>query len=394
MNNGKIVNNYGSLPAVFTSGNGAVLTDKDGKNYIDFVSGIGVNCLGHAHPALVKAVQEQAAKQMHISNYYNSDTELAFAEELLGAAGMTGVFFGNSGAEANEAAIKLARKYGYLASAGKNGAAPNSCMRNVIVTLEKSFHGRTISTLRATGQDKFHAPFFAPYPDGFRHIAANDYNSLKTLGNDVAAVLIECVQGEGGVNLIDSSWAQAAEKAAHDCGALFMVDEVQTGMGRTGTLLASEQLGISPDVLTLAKGIAGGIPMGACLFRNRAADVFSAGDHQSTFGGNPLACAAGRVVLKELLSSGFLDAVKEKGEKIRSAVRSWQLCCVNDVRGRGLMIGIDIEQSAADMQKKCLAAGLCVSTAGAHTIRFLPPLVISDENIDDGLRIFKKCLES
>ncbi|NLM01393.1 MAG: acetylornithine/succinylornithine family transaminase [Treponema sp.] len=384
-NKGNIANNYGSLDAVFVSGKGATLKDIKGKQYVDFVSGIGVNCLGHNHPKLVKALKKQVKKQIHISNYYNSDMGLAFAKELLIATDMKGVFFGNSGAEANEAAIKLARKFGSM-------NATNGKERKTIVTLQKSFHGRTVTTLRATGQDKFHAESFAPYPEGFKHIVANDYDSLKVLDDSVCAVLIECVQGEGGVNLIDAKWAQALQKATHDCGALFMVDEVQTGIGRTGTFLASEWLGLKPDVISLAKGIAAGIPMGACLFGGKATDVFVAGDHQSTFGGNPIACCAGRVVLSEVNTPQFLARVSDAGEKIINTIKEWDLSCIKEIRGKGLMIGIDIEQSAPDVQKWCLAHGLCVSTAGANTIRFLPPLIITNNEIEVGLRIFYSAL--
>ena len=400
---GVIANNFGSLPVVFEKGQGCVLTDVDGKSYIDFVSGIGVNCLGHNHPALVKAIQEQAAKQIHISNYYNSDKGLAFSALLLEKTGFSRVFFGNSGAEANEAAIKLARKYGWLVSTGQiaatNGktySAADKNTRNVIVTLEKSFHGRTVATLSATGQDKFHPECFAPYPAGFRTIKANDYDALKNAFDDsVCALMLECVQGEGGVNLIEPEWAVAAADAARKAGAIVIADEVQTGMGRTGTLLASEQLGFKPDAVTLAKGIAGGIPMGACLYGGILENVFVAGDHQSTFGGNPIACAAGLAVLNELTSAGFLQKVAEKGEYIRKTVRGWNLPCVKEVRGRGLMIGIDVTQVAGDVQKKCLAAapqGLCISTAGPNTLRFLPPLVITKDEMDAGLAVLKDVL--
>lgn len=386
---GNIANNFGSLPVVFSSGKGSILTDVNGKNYIDFVSGIGVNCLGHNHPGLVKAISEQAVKQIHISNYYNSDVGLAYSEKLLAASGMDKVFFCNSGAEANESAIKLARKYGFL----KAQEEKSSVKRNVIVTLKKSFHGRTITTLTATGQDKFHPESFAPYPEGFKYIAGNDYAALETVfDNSVCALMIECVQGEGGVNLIDGQWAKAAASAARKAGAIVIADEVQTGFGRTGTLFASEQLGFQPEIITCAKGIAGGIPMGACLYKGVAKDVFVAGDHQSTFGGNPLACAGGTVVLEELTSKGFFDHVLKMGEYIRSTIIGWNLCGINEVRGKGLMIGIDIEQSSSEVQKKCLDMGLCVSTAGLHIMRFLPPLVITKEEIDKGLAIFKKAL--
>ena len=393
---GNILNNLGSLPVVFASGKGSTLTDVDGKRYIDFVSGIGVNCLGHGHPALVKAIAEQAAKQIHVSNYYNSDTGLAFSAKLLARTGMEKVFFCNSGAEANEAAIKMARKYGAESDAASGKKAGT---RHVIVTLLKSFHGRTVTTLSATGQEKFHPAHFAPYTPGFKFIPANDLDALKGAFDDTTcALMIECVQGEGGVNLIDPEWSRAAAAAARAAGAIVITDEVQTGVGRTGTYLASEALGFDPDVVTLAKGIAGGIPMGACLAKGKAASAFKAGDHQSTFGGNPLACSGGLVVLEETAKPGFLARVSEKGDYIRSNIAAWKLPCVTEIRGKGLMIGIDVTgtcsrvTTAAEIQLECLKNGLCISTAGAQTLRFLPPLVITMEEIDAGLEILKKIL--
>lgn len=382
----KIVNNYGSFDKVFVKGKGSTLVDDNGRRYIDFIAGIGVNSLGHNYKPLVKAIRKQAGREIHVSNYYLSDEGLAFADELLAATGYEGGYFGNSGAEANEAAIKLARKYGYM-----NGGEK----RRVIYTLEQSFHGRTIATLTATGQDRFHPACFAPYVEGFKTIKANDWDAIQTAFDDTtAALFIECVQGEGGVNLIDEKWAQAAAAAARKAGAIVMADEVQTGMGRCGTLLAGEQLGFEPDVVTLAKGIAGGIPMGACLFRGKAAHVFEAGDHQSTFAGNPLACAAGRVVLKTLTAPGFFDEVNRKGEYIRSTIKNWNVPIVTDVRGKGLMIGIGIAGTIKpfDIEVKCMNEGLCVSTAGSDVIRFLPPLTISDKEIEKGLEIFRRVL--
>ncbi|QTQ11154.1 acetylornithine/succinylornithine family transaminase [Treponema parvum] len=383
-----IVNNYGSFDTVFVRGKGARLYDKDGKEYIDFLSGIGVNCLGHNYKPLVKAIKKQAAKEIHISNYYLSDVGIRFAQELLAAAGFEKGFFGNSGAEANEAAIKLARKYGYL-NGGKK--------RNVIYTLENSFHGRTIATLTATGQEKFHPPYFAPYAEGFKTIKANDFEAIKSAFDETtAALMIECVQGEGGVNLIDPEWAKAAAEQARKAGAIVIADEVQTGIGRTGTFLACDALGIEPEAVTLAKGIAGGVPMGACLFRGKAANVFAAGDHQSTFAGNPLACAAGLVVLNTLASEGFMDKVKEKGDFIRSSIRSWNSPIVRDVRGKGLMIGVEIVPAIKpfDIEVACMKEGLCTSVAGTSVVRFLPPLVIGKKEMDKGLAIFKKVLDS
>ena len=383
-----ILNNYGSFEVVFAKGKGATMWDENGKEYIDFISGIGVNCLGHNYKPLAKAIARQAKREIHISNYYFSDVGVAYADELLKVTGFEHGYFGNSGAEANEAAIKLARKYGQL-----NGGAK----RKTIITLEDSFHGRTLATLMATGQDKFHPECFAPYPEGFKTIKPNDFEALKTAFDDTtAALFIECIQGEGGVNLIDPEWAKAAADAARAAGAIVMADEVQTGIGRTGTFLASDYLGFKPEVVTLAKGIAGGVPMGACLFRGKAADVFVAGDHQSTFAGNPLACAAAKVVVETVSDYDFLDRVCNAGDRIRGEISGWNMPIVKDARGRGLMVGIQIDKSVnpGDIKLACLKAGLCVTTAGSDVIRFLPPLNISDKEIDKGLAIFKNVLKS
>ncbi len=382
-----IVNNYGSFDVVFSKGKGATMYDVNGKKYIDFIAGIGVNCLGHNYKPLVKAIQKQAAAQIHISNYFFSDVGICYSLDLLGELGFDGAYFGNSGAEANEAAIKLARKYGEL-----NGGAK----RKTVVTLESSFHGRTLATLTATGQDKFHPACFAPYPEGFKTIKANDYECLKTAFDDTtAALFIECIQGEGGVNLIEPDWAKAAADAARKAGAIVMADEVQTGVGRTGSFLASDELGFEPEVVTLAKGIAGGIPMGACLFRGKANGVFVAGDHQSTFAGNPLAVSAAQVVLDTVNNPKFLDRVKKAGDYIRSEISSWNIPIVKNVRGKGLMIGTQIDKSIKpfDIEVKCLEKGLCTTTAGSDVVRFLPPLNISDKEIKEGLAIFKSVLE-
>lgn len=383
-----ILNNYGSFDVTFVKGKGSTMWDVNGKKYIDFISGIGVNCLGHSYKPLTKAIANQAKKQIHISNYFFSDIGLEFAEELLKVTGFEHGYFGNSGAEANEAAIKLARKYGQLNGGDK---------RKTIVTLKSSFHGRTLATLTATGQDKFHPDCFAPYPEGFKTIEANNFEALETAFDETtAALFIECIQGEGGVNLINSEWAKAAAEKARAAGAIVMADEVQTGVGRTGTYLASDWLGFNPEVVTLAKGIAGGVPMGACLFRGKAAEVFVAGDHQSTFAGNPLACAAGDVVINTIMAPGFLDRVNHAGDYIRGKISSWNLPIVKDVRGKGLMIGTQIDSSVKpfDIEVKCLEMGLCTTTAGADVVRFLPPLNISDKEIEEGLEIFKTVLES
>ena len=383
-----VVNNYGSFDITFVKAKGSTMWDSNNKKYIDFLSGIGVNCLGHNYKPLVKAISKQSKKQIHISNYYFSDVGIGYACDLIDQLGFAGVYFGNSGAEANEAAIKLARKYGQL-----NGGSK----RKTIVTLESSFHGRTLATLTATGQEKFHPDCFAPYPEGFKTIKPNDFDSLKNAFDDTtAALFIECIQGEGGVNLIDSQWAKEAAQAARNAGAIVMADEVQTGVGRTGYFLASDELGFEPDVVTLAKGIAGGIPMGACLFRGKAKDIFVAGDHQSTFAGNPLACAAAQVVLDTVNDKDFLYDVVQKGEYIRNVIKTWDIPIIKDVRGKGLMVGIQIDSKVKpfDVEVKCLDNGLCTAIAGQDVLRFLPPLNISYNEIDEGLKIFRKSIES
>lgn len=383
-----IVNNYGSFDITFTKGKNATLWDSKNKKYIDFIAGIGVNSLGHNNKALVKAISKQAKKQIHISNYYFSDTGLSYSKKLLKELNFDHGYFGNSGAEANEAAIKLARKYGEL-----NGGSK----RKTIITLESSFHGRTLATLTATGQNKFHPECFAPYPEGFKTIKANDFESLENAFDDTcAALFMESIQGEGGVNLIDKEWALAACEKARKAGAIVMIDEVQTGIGRTGSFLYSDSLGLNAEVVTLAKGIAGGLPMGACLFRGKAKDVFKAGDHQSTFAGNPLVCAAAEVVLETVNKNKFLQNVTEKGDYIRNTIKAWNFPFVKDVRGKGLMLGIQIESTIKpfDIEVKCLEEGLCTTTAGNDVVRFLPPLTISRKEIDEGLEIFKKVLKT
>lgn len=383
-----IVNNYGSFDITFTKGKNATLRDSKNKKYIDFIAGIGVNSLGHNNKALVKAISKQAKKQIHISNYYFSDTGLSYSKKLLKELNFDHGYFGNSGAEANEAAIKLARKYGEL-----NGGSK----RKTIITLESSFHGRTLATLTATGQNKFHPECFAPYPEGFKTIKANDFESLENAFDDTcAALFMESIQGEGGVNLIDKEWALAACEKARKAGAIVMIDEVQTGIGRTGSFLYSDSLGLNAEVVTLAKGIAGGLPMGACLFRGKAKDVFKAGDHQSTFAGNPLVCAAAEVVLETVNKNKFLQNVTEKGDYIRNTIKAWNFPFIKDVRGKGLMIGIQIESTIKpfDIEVKCLEEGLCTTTAGNDVVRFLPPLTISKKEIDEGLEIFKKVLKT
>jgi acetylornithine/N-succinyldiaminopimelate aminotransferase len=383
------MNTYHRLPVTFTHGEGSWLLDTAGKRYLDFSSGIAVNCLGHGHPALVKALSEQAAKLIHTSNYYQSDVSAAFAEKLVAACagvGMRKLFLGNSGAEANEGACKIARKY----SLKKHGPG-----RHRIVTLKGSFHGRTITTLSATGQEKFHKDF-GPFTEGFLFIPSGDRAALDRAldASSTAGLLIEAVQGESGVIPMDAAYIEAAAKFCADRDILLMFDEIQCGMGRTGTFLACEAYGVKPDLVTLAKGLAGGVPVGAVLAGEKAADVFESGDHGSTFGGNPLAAAGGLAVLELVNTPAFLKEIVRKGEKIRTTLRSWDHRAIKEIRGRGLIIGVDITAQAWPVLEAALARGLLLLQAGPGTLRLLPPYTISDGEIDQGLGILRDILDT
>lgn len=380
------MNTYHRLPVTFTGGRGAALTDTAGKEYLDFTAGIAVNCLGHAHPEVVKAIAGQAARLNHVCNYYQSDVSAAFAERLIAAcasAGMRKVFFGNSGAEANEGACKIARKY----SLKKYGPG-----RHTIVTLKGSFHGRTITTLSATGQEKFHQNF-GPFTEGFRFVPPGDIPALDVaLDASVAGVLIEAIQGESGILPQTPEYIEAAARFCADRDILLMFDEIQCGVGRTGRFLGCEAYGVQPDVVTLAKGLAAGVPIGAVLAGPKAAEVFEVGDHGSTFGGNPLAAAAGLVVLETVHTPGFLADITRKGERIMATLRSWNHPGVTAIRGRGLMIGVDITVPAWGVLEAALAQGLLILSAGPNTLRFLPPYVITDAEIDQGLTLLRRVL--
>jgi acetylornithine/N-succinyldiaminopimelate aminotransferase len=393
------MNTYHRLPVTFARGEGSWLYDIDGKKYLDFSSGIAVNILGHNYPPLVRAVTEQAGKFFHVCNYFQCDTTAAFAEKLVQAtssAGMKKVFLCNSGAEANEGACKLARKYSLV----KYGPG-----RHTIVTLKGSFHGRTITTLSATGQEKFHKDF-GPFTEGFIHIPCGDIGILeKTLDkNTVAGLLIEAVQGENGIVPQSQEFMAAAAELCAQRDILLMFDEIQCGLGRTGTFLALEQYKdsngnpIKADIVTLAKGLAGGIPAGAVLAGEKTYAVFEEGDHGSTFGGNPIAAAAGIVVLKTVNDPGFLSEIARKGDILMNALK--QNPKIKEIRGRGLMLGMDIESSSWIFLKAGIARadfakqqnGLLLLSAGTNTLRLLPPYIITDNELEQGIEIMNELL--
>lgn len=378
-----VMQSYGRFELAIDHGKGSTVWDLDGKEYIDFTSGIGVISLGYAEEGWVNAVQEQAGKLSHISNLYYTEPYAKVAEKLCKRTGMANVFFANSGAESNEGMIKLARKYSF----DKYGKG-----RGTIITLNNSFHGRTITTLAATGQDVFHNYFF-PFTEGFRFADANDLDSLEEVaGHDVCAVMMELIQGEGGVLPLDKKYVQEVAELCEKRDWLLLVDEVQTGVGRTGSLFAFQQYGIQPDVVSFAKGIAGGLPFGGVMANEKCRNVFVPGTHATTFGGNPIAAAAACYVLDRLDDAELLR-VQEKGEYLRSQIEALNLPCLGATRGMGLMIGIEVKEgwTNKELVGKLLKNGVLCLTAG-QGLRLLPPLVITKEEMDKGIAIIKNVL--
>ena len=373
---------YGRYDVALKSGKGAVAYDENGKKYIDVSSGIGVNSLGYCNDGWVDAVTKQAGTIQHMSNYFYSEQSSNLAEKLCTLTGMSKVCFGNSGAEANECAIKIARKYSF----DKYGEG-----RNGIITLKNSFHGRTVTTLSATGQDVFHNYFF-PFTEGFSYVESGEMNALKNAVNkNTCAVMLELIQGEGGVNILDKDYVQSLVKFCNENDILVIVDEVQTGIGRTGKLFAFENYEILPDLVTVAKGLGGGLPIGLCMCGDKLKDVMSPSTHGTTFGANPVVCAGANYVLDTITADGFLDEVNKKGAYIEEKVS--KLENVKNVRRMGLMIGIELESgNAHDIAVKCVENGLLIITA-KDLLRMLPPLVITYEEIDEALKILENTLK-
>ena len=379
-----IMETYGRYPIAAAEGKGATLRGLDGREDIDFTSGIGVTALGFADEGYIQAVTEQLRRFQHISNYYVSPVTALLAERLTAVSGMDRVFFGNSGAEANEGAIKIARKYSY----DRYGEG-----RSVIISLRNSFHGRTVTTLAATGQDKMHNMYFAPFTEGFKYIPMGDAAALEeALTADVCAVIAEPIQGEGGVNVMDETYATLLRRLCAEHDILLIFDEVQCGMGRTGRMFAYEHFGVEPDIVTLAKGLGGGLPIGAFLCSKKCSGVLTAGSHGSTFGGNPVSAAAALYVINSLASEGFLSSVTEKGAYIKSKIAAASLPSVTEIRGKGLMIGIALNADPKECALRAVGNGLLVLTAGSDVVRLLPPLNITYEEIDRGLAVLIETL--
>lgn len=376
----KIVGTYSRYDMVADHGKGARCVSVDGKEYIDFTAGIGVNCLGFCDDGWVEAVTAQLKKLQHVSNLFYSEPQVKAADLLTKRTGLKKVFFGNSGAEANEAAIKTARKY---------GTTQRGVHVNKIISLANSFHGRTMATITATGQEKYHK-FFTPFLEGFKYCEANNIEQLKSLvDDDTCAIMMEMVQGEGGVLDLDPDFVKAAEQLCHEHDLVFIVDEVQTGIGRTGKLFAYEYFNVTPDIVTFAKGIGGGLPIGGVLFGEKCCDVLKPGDHGTTYGGNPVACA-GAVEVLTRIDDAFLEEVQKKSAYLKDKLQA--LPHVTSVSGLGLMMGVSLEgKEAPDVVKKALEEGLMVLTA-KDKVRLLPPLTITYDEIDQGVEILKKAL--
>ncbi|MGE5573402.1 MAG: acetylornithine transaminase [Bacteroidota bacterium] len=391
-----LMNTYSRAPIAPVRGSGARLWDAGGREYLDFLGGIAVCALGHSHPAVVAAVQRQAASLLHCSNLYLIEGQALLAKAILDGSPFGKAFFCNSGAEANEAAIKLARKYARAVRRDEE--------RYEIVTALNSFHGRTLATVAATGQPRYQKGF-EPLPPGFRYVPFNDAAALEeAVSGQTAAVLLEAIQGEGGVHVADQAYLQHARQICDERGALLVLDEVQTGMGRTGKMFAFEHYGIEPDAITLAKSLGGGVPIGALLAKNEVAAAFTPGTHASTFGGNPLACAAALAVVETIRAEGLVERAAEAGRYFAGALGSLagRFPQVVEVRGKGLMLGMELaprsgkgrgpEAPARAVTAACLARGLLVNAVSDTTLRFLPPLVVGRTDIDEAVAILEKAM--
>ena len=367
---------FARYPIVLDHGDGPYLYDTKGKKYLDFLAGIAVNVVGHNYKPLVDAISKQAAKLIHCSNLYYTEVQVEAAEKLKQLSGMDKVFFANSGAEANEGAIKLARKY----TTAKNPE------KYEIISAKHSFHGRTLATLTATGQDKYHQGL-GPLPEGFSYVTYNDKEEIaKAISDKTCAVLLEAIQGEGGVYVPDDDYLPYVRELCDKHGALLIIDEIQAGMGRTGTFFGYEQFGIKADIVTLAKGLAGGVPIGAFMALNHIAEAFAPGDHGSTFGGNLLACAGACVVLDAMLTGGLLDNVNALGAYLKEKLQALQKkypVLVKDVRGKGLILGMELSQPGRDIVNQCLDKGLIINCTAGNVLRFVPPLIITKAHVNE-----------
>lgn len=383
-----IMNTYDRLPVVLRKGQGMKVWGSDGKEYIDFAGGVAVNCLGHCHPRVVIAIQKQAQRLLHVSNFYYIEPQIRLAKLLIEHSFADKVFFCNSGAEANEAAIKLARKY------AKEHISQN---RYEIITAQNSFHGRTLATLTATGQEKFKHGF-EPLVPGFRHVPFNDIAAIKkAITKDTCAIMLEPIQGEGGVKLPDHNYLKEVRELCNKHNILLILDEVQTGMGRTGKLFAYEHYGITPDIMTIAKGLGGGVPIGAMLATDKVASAFQPGNHATTFGGNPLVCAAAIATIETLLEDGFiLDQCNRMGKYLKKGLEHLKTefpSVIVDIRGLGLLLGMELTRECNSVVKACLNRGVLVNCTAGNVVRFMPPLIVQEKDIDHLIDVLGEAFE-
>jgi len=380
-----IMKTYNRFPIVLVKGSGVKVWDSDGKEYLDFVAGIAVCSLGHSHPKVVKAIKKQVEALTHVSNLYYIEPQIHLAKLLVENSFADKAFFCNSGAEANEAAIKLARKYAYEHMNGN---------KYEIITMENSFHGRTLATVTATGQKKFHTGF-DPLPEGFRYVPFDDVPAVKNaITEKTCAVMVEPIQGEGGVQIPAHDYLQRLRKLCDDKGILLILDEIQVGMGRTGNLFAYEESGIRPDMMTLAKALGNGFPVGALLTTDKIASSFVPGSHASTFGGNPLGMAAGVAVMDSLLQDGILENCRETGfyflEKLKEFKKKHPV--INEVRGKGLILGVELSIPGDDIVKKAMEKGVLINCTNGNILRFVPPLIINKKDVDHVIDILNEVI--
>ncbi len=381
-----IMHTYKRFPVVIVKGLGRKVWDVNGKEYLDFTAGIAVCNLGHSHSAVIAAVKEQLEKLTHISNLYYTEPQAQLAHLLIENSFANKVFFCNSGAEANEAAIKLARKYAHE-KLGNN--------KFELITMKDSFHGRTMATITATGQEKFQFGF-TPLLEGFTYVPFDDLSALEAaISEKTCGVMVEPIQGEGGVNIPDASYLEKVRSICDRHNILLIVDEVQTGIGRTGKLFAYEHSGIQPDIMTLAKALGNGFPVGAMLATDKIAQAFAPGNHASTFGGNPLAMAAATATVETILREGVLENCRNVGDYFLSQLKKLQQKhkVINEVRGKGLMLAAALNIEAGDIVNKCLQKGLLINSAGGKTLRFVPPLIITNQDVDYAMQILNEALE-
>jgi len=381
-----VAHTYNRFPILLVRGKGTRVWDKDGKEYLDFLAGLAVCNLGHCHPKVVKAIQEQAEKLIHVSNFYYIEPQIQLASLICQHSFAGCVFFCNSGAEANEGAIKLARKY------AKEKVGED---RFEIITMERSFHGRTLATLTATAQEKYHKGY-APLVPGFKYVPFNDIEAVrKAIDSKTCALLIEPIQGEGGVNIPSEGYLKALREICDVNRILLIFDEVQVGMGRTGKLFAYEHYGIEPDLLTLAKSLAGGVPIGALLMKKEMAEGFQPGDHASTFGGNPLATAAGVAALTALLEEGILENCRRVGDYFLSKLKEMgsQFPFVKEVRGKGLILGVELKREGAPIVTAMMEKGFLINCTMGNVLRFLPPLIVTKEEVDQLIGVLEETMK-